>query len=608
MGGAARRPFLLLAVWFGILTGFAELLVLAVEKWFHHRFIFVGHDAVWMTPLSAAGFFAAAGLPFWIGGRLRPGLVSWRLAVGVGLFLATVSVLLRFPRIHWAATLLLATGFAVQLSRVLARREASFQAVVRRTTPWLCALVVALAVGTRGWFIVAERRALASLPSTPAGAPNILLIILDTVRAANLSLYGYTRPTTPELEHWARTGTVFELAYATAPWTLPSHATIFTGRHPHQLAANWFTPLERSHPTLGELLRAKGYAAAGFVANQQYASYEVGLARGFAHYEDYRISVRQTIESTTLGKLAAKNRSFQRFLRGYLRTAGVRKTAEDINRAMLSWLDRSGRRPFFAFLNYLDAHDPYYPPQPYFSMFGATKTPKYPGRNPNQRWTRAEIQMEMDAYDGALAYLDSRLAALFSQLNQRGRLENTLIIVTSDHGEEFGEHGLIRHGNSLYDIVLRVPLVISFPGRVPADRRIKTPVSLLDLPATILDLVELDDGHRLPGRSLARFWRGGLGPESQSDTLVASVRQTHNNPDWYPAVRGDLYGVMFDGLRYIKNAGDGAEELYQPERDSLEQNDLSRTERGQAELLRFRSALEVVISGRRALSRRLVDP
>ena len=127
----------------------------------------------------------------------------------------------------------------------------------------------------------------AGRPLPPANSPNVLLIVLDTVRADHLSLYGYERPTTPVLERLAKRGIRFDEARATAPWTLPSHASMFTGRWPHELGEKWMTPLRGNFPTLAEYLGDHGYATAGFVANVGYCSQETGLARGFTHYEDY---------------------------------------------------------------------------------------------------------------------------------------------------------------------------------------------------------------------------------------------------------------------------------------------------------------------------------
>ena len=141
-----------------------------------------------------------------------------------------------------------------------------------------------------GWVVggewLAERRE-ASRPLPPGDPPNVLLITLDTVRADHLSLYGYGRPTSPVLERLARLGIRFDEARAPAPWTLPSHASMFTGRWHHELSVDWMTPLDKKYPTLAEYLGSRGYATAGFVANLFACSYDSGLSRGFTHYEDY---------------------------------------------------------------------------------------------------------------------------------------------------------------------------------------------------------------------------------------------------------------------------------------------------------------------------------
>src|SRR5262249_37940885 len=155
----------------------------------------------------------------------------------------------------------------------------------------------------------AEWQAHDRLPPAPRGAPNVLLITLDTVRAKNLSLYGYGRHTAPQLERWAKRGGTFDRALATAPWTLPSHASMFTRRHPHPprrprppRSAGWPTPLDSPSPPLAEVLASHGYATAGFVANRYYAGFDSGLGRGFARYEDYRLTPGEFVNTSTLAK------------------------------------------------------------------------------------------------------------------------------------------------------------------------------------------------------------------------------------------------------------------------------------------------------------------
>ena len=150
-----------------------------------------------------------------------------------------------------------------------------------------------------------ERRE-ARRPLPPADSPNVLLIVLDTVRADHLSLYGYHRATTPMLERLAKRGIRFDEVRATAPWTLPSHASMFTGRWPHELGVEWMTPLRGKFPTLAEYLGSHGYATAGFAANTLFCSYDTGIDRGFTHYEDYELGPLAAVRTALVVDLAFK--------------------------------------------------------------------------------------------------------------------------------------------------------------------------------------------------------------------------------------------------------------------------------------------------------------
>ena len=177
-------------------------------------------------------------------------------------------------------------GIASLLVPMLERHEIALRWSLLKTLPCLLGLVLVLAGFTFGRDWLKQRRE-TGRPLPSATSPNVLLIVLDTVRADHMSLYGYGRATTPVLERLAKQGIRFDQARATAPWTLASHASIFTGRWPHELAVKWLTPLGGNSPTLAEYLGSHGYATAGFVANTFYCSYDTGLDRGFTHYEDY---------------------------------------------------------------------------------------------------------------------------------------------------------------------------------------------------------------------------------------------------------------------------------------------------------------------------------
>ncbi|MFQ5665227.1 MAG: sulfatase [Candidatus Binatia bacterium] len=594
---AGMRGILLLAVWVGLLSGMVEALVVAALPGSPFRFARVDPDVVWTAPLVNACVFLAIGLVLSAAPVRRLRLDRFRVAVLVFTFLGSSGVLLMLrPQLHRYAGFLLAAGLAVQAQRVVATRAAGLYVVMLRSVAWMAVLILMVTLGTRAWPRLMERQALAKLPAAQPGSPNVLFIVLDTVRARNLSLYGYTHPTTPFLERWAQRGVRFEHAVAPAPWTLPSHASMFTGRFPHQLSADWLVPLDAAHPTLAEILAARGYVTAGFVANTEYCSYKFGLNRGFIHYEDFLLSPGQIVSNSSLG-LYVMDSPTVRHLTGYHQTFG-RKTAADVNRAFLHWLSRRNSRPFFVFLNYFDAHDPYLPPEPFARQFGFRPVRKW-------RWPWArrrsispqKARAMLSGYDGSLAYLDHSLELLFEALDKRGVLRNTLVIITSDHGEQFGDHGIFGHGQSLYLPVLHVPLLIAFRGHVPAGETVREAVSLRDLPATVLDLLQLDTAVRLPGTSLAQYWQRGGGPRSPARGVALSeVSRNHALPEGVPARRGDMRSLMAGRWHYIHNKGDGREELYDIEHDPLEQDDRSTSEEGRQTVLQLTRSLHTMLA------------
>ncbi|MEO7501051.1 MAG: sulfatase-like hydrolase/transferase, partial [Gemmatimonadaceae bacterium] len=185
-----------------------------------------------------------------------------------------------------------------------------------------------------------------------------------------------------------------------------------------------------------------------------------------------------------------------------------------------------------------------------------------------------------------------QLGALLDQLERRGLLSNTLVVVTSDHGEEFGEHGWVNHGNGLYLPALRVPLVISFPGHIPEGAVVEDPITLRDLPATVLDLVAAGNQKSIPGNSLS--WRWSPLADSTRMTVspvLSEVRSARNGPSWYAVARGDMQSIVIQRHHYIRN-GDGREELFDIVADPWETVDLAKTQTGKGMLVSARAALD----------------
>jgi arylsulfatase A-like enzyme len=449
----------------------------------------------------------------------------------------------------------------------------------------------------------------------------VLLIVWDTVRAKELSLYGYSRLTTPNLERLAARGVQFRHAFATSSWTLPSHASLFTGRWPYELSAGWKTPLDDSHPTLANRLSSLGYDTAGFVANLDYCSRETGLDRGFAHFDDYPLNLREVLTRYVgLGRrvdpfsiaLVADKLAGRRAAEARPRfpiSLEHAKGAADVERGFWDWLawQRKRGRPFFAFLNYNDAHTPYEVPDDSSKGFGLRPS-SWHDRLVFHQWNTLDkmklpyrtVQMANDLYDDSIAYLDRRLGALVDELARRGVLDKTVMIVTSDHGEHLGDHLLFFHGCSLYRQLVEVPLVVVGPKSVPAGLAVDEPVSLRDLPATVLDLIGVQRDVAFPGRSLARFWAQGDGkePPTAEPLFMETDKPTLlTNQGREPAAKGPMKALVAGGMHYIRS-GDGREELYALNADPEEQMNVADLADAQEALQGFRGYLRSMRSTR----------
>ncbi len=607
------RPLdiLVLSAWCGLAGGLLEVGARIVGTSYlssNHLYLMSRHF-VWLAPLSNLLFFLAMGLVLALAATIWSRFGRWLGPRLIG-FLAILPVLvLVSPRIYPLALTIFAMGAAQCLASFLERHATGLRRRLLLSFPALLVLVLIPAGWVAGGEWLAERRE-ARRPQPPGDPPNVLLITLDTVRADHLSLYGYGRPTSPTLERLAGWGIRFDEARAAAPWTLPSHATMFTGRWHHELSVDWMTPLDKRYRVLAEYLGDRGYATAGFVANLYSCSYDSGLNRGFTHYEDYVLEYLVPFRTawlvdhlavliSDLCKVAGRafdvgpsRPGHESWISSHL--VGFRKkNGASINRAFLNWLSqrRQPERPFFAFLNYYDAHAPYVLPEGAEYRFGLK--PRRPAdllflREYWEFLDKLAVrpvyrELGRDSYDNCVAYLDGRLGELVDELQRRGVLDHTLVIVTADHGEGLGEHGLFDHGVSLYRTEIRVPLVIVLPAEQRVTRVVRETVSLRDLPATILDLVSRDEASPFPGHSLADLWRhpsAGGGPVVGDGVISELPKPNPFDPNRgrSPGQRGPLISLAEGGFVYIRNRGDGTEELYNEQEDPGEVRDLSRVE------------------------------
>ncbi len=284
-----------------------------------------------------------------------------------------------------------------------------------------------------------------------------------------------------------------------------------------------------------------------------------------------------------------------------------RKDAGSINRSFLDWVARRPQpvRPFFAFLNYFDAHAPYVLPAGAGYRFGVVPRQASDFIFLTEWWESLDKlglrpvyrELARDSYDNCIAFLDEQVGVLLRELNRRGVLDQTWLVVTADHGEGMGEHRLFDHGESLYGQEIHVPLVIVPPAGLRAARVVHETVSLRDLPATILDVLGLADGSPFPGRSLATLWREPAPhrePAEPEPVLSELPRPNPYDPNHgrSPAKKGPLVAIAGGDFVYIRNQGDRTEELYNERADPGETRDLSRDESMRPVLERLRRGLE----------------
>jgi arylsulfatase A-like enzyme len=617
---------LLLSAWCGLVAGLLEVatIVLRKQAFDPDQLYKMSRHFVWLIPLANVVIFLTIGM-------LAAGIILIWPRHGHGLFTRVMcamtvlpSMLVAFPRVYGLAWLVVALGLAARFVPLIERHGRSFRRVVMVSFPAAVAVVAGLWASL--WIGDRVKQAREDARPLPQGAPNILLIVMDTVAAGHVSLNGYNRATSTTLVELAERGIRFDSARASSSWTLPSHATMFTGRWLHELSVGWFTPLDRAHPMLAEALGDRGYATAGFVANTSYCGVDTGLARGFTHYQDYIFPGLTALKPTVLmGRALDGFQLAAYFAEDWLASAGLlphvrrlwqslendRKGAATVNRELLDWLATRTQpeRPFFAFLNYFDAHYPYQLAPGRLHRFGVEPTDSYQ-RVLIEHWFDIDkttlspdgLAFAVNAYDDCIADLDEQLGKLIDELERRGVLERTWLIIASDHGESFGEHaGIFCHGKSLYETELHVPLLVIPPGGSTTKRSVPETVSLRDVATTIADLAGAGAGSPFPGESLARFWRDASPPGREvSDPALSELVPTeqHQRDDWgLPKALPPLGAIKEGEWSYIRREGDLHEELFHLSQDAQERRNLAGDPSARAILQQMRGALDRLTGG-----------
>jgi len=432
------------------------------------------------------------------------------------------------------------------------------------------------AVALASALLLAGSYAVASVAARPPAStgPNVLLVVMDTVRKSNLSLYGHHRKTTPNIDRFAQDAVVFDNAFAIGAWTVPNHASMFTGLYASEHGATWESrKLSPAALTLAELLRESGYDTAGFVNNVNIAV-KRGFGQGFAHYEDL-------FRERTRAKYARSDE-----------VPDGDSGAFATGRAVLRWLDdrESSARPFFLFLNYIEAHSPYEPPERFAKEYLERREGLSPHISQYEyveflsgafELTEADFRASEALYDAEIRYLDEQLGALLEALEARGALSNTLVILTSDHGEYFGDHGLVGHQFALYDSLLRVPLIVRLPGKARSGSREQRWAELSDLFPTILETAGVERSGAKGGRSRSLF----SAPERTR--VVAEYYKPLKYLGLFEETYPDFDRSPFDRrIRALREgrhkfiwSSDGRHELYEMDADPDEARNLAAAQR-----------------------------
>jgi arylsulfatase A-like enzyme len=452
---------------------------------------------------------------------------------GAAIVLSEVGLRQFQPLSAWRPWVTLAALAAAALVALVARRW-------RRVPPMVGVVGVALyvvgAVGAAGGFSREEPATTGpGRPSGTAHGPNILVVLIDTLRADHLGAWGYERPTSPSIDALAREGVQFLRAYSQSTWTKPATASIMTGRYPRQHQATFQkSKLPESELLLPEALHAVGYRTAVFSGNP-WVTREWGFDQGVDHFVsiyDERFA-RVTLFMRSLRRvnrlLDEKARVYNRlklWVQGELST-----TARDpvVTDALVAWVRAQHGAPFYAHLHLMSPHHPYDPPPPFDRFVPDPTHPPVTGY-PKKSYFFFEQGAPLDAaaradmvarYDGDILFVDGVVGSLVERLRAMRVLDQTVVVLVSDHGEEFYDHRNWGHGQSVYEELTHVPLVIRYPPRFPAGLQIDTPVMTVDVMPTLLELAGAPPLDSLAGQSLLPLVGGasGHGGEAYSELI-----------------------------------------------------------------------------------------
>ena len=493
------------------------------------------------------------------------------------------------PALYWNAALVALFFPAYHLFYrlfALERIEGIFSSVERR-----CGLVFLLVLTGLVYF---GGGAYSPGQGTPGARPNILLMVMDTTRSDFLSCYGHQSKTSPNIDALAAEGAVFENTVATAPWTIPTHSSMFTGLYTSSHGAHWeHLYMDEPIETASEILAGKGYQTVGFT-NNPVVSRSTNLDQGFSDFYEMWKSVSR------FPTLYSQVRDLIIYKMGRA-DAGAMRTNEMIEGWLERRFDREG--PFFMFINYMEPHLVYNPPAHFRKRFAKDDEVTRRMRkmdihtvykmltdesSQGVSLSDEEVKALKQLYEAEIAYLDMRIGEITDYLRSRDYLDNTLLIITADHGENIGEHDLIDHQLGLYDTTLLIPLILRFPARIDAGTRIEDLVQSVDIFPTVLDVAAVKEeeiNDQVQGRSLF-FNLEGKGGRGVAYSEYMSPKDQFKRVQRWAEARGKvahvfrfdrrLKSIRTDSHKYIWSS-DGLDEMYLITSDPGEEDNMSES-------------------------------
>lgn len=348
-------------------------------------------------------------------------------------------------------------------------------------------------------YIPSVHRSYATITNKASNPRNVLLIGIETLRADHVGCLGYSRDTTPTLDLLAKEGALFTNCQATSSWTLPSVMSVLTSLYPGVHKTTHFdAALPKGRVTLAQIMQENGYSTAAIVGNPL-LDHSNGFSCGFDLYDDYSLQLAANFNIFSDGGMPPQS--------GYDRHV-LSSTNEVVNRTAIGWLKKHYQESFFLFVFFYDPHYDYVPPPPYDKLFDPNYEGAIDGRNiikeprKNKRPSTRDLDHIKALYDGEIRYTDAEIAKLIKALRAYDILDETLVVIFGDHGDEFYEHGSTGHGPSLHRELIHVPLILRYPPQIKAKVCSGDLVSLIDIMPTILDYTELKCSAAMQGMSL----------------------------------------------------------------------------------------------------------